>query len=63
MLGFEDAVETFERKGAAAIEEVRDVRLAEAGELSESSAREGAGLDTAEEFEAKQLMKIGEVHR
>lgn len=61
-LGFEDAIEAVERKGAAAIEEVGDVGLTEAGELGEAGSGEMAGLNAAGEFLPKQLMECGEVH-
>lgn len=48
VLGFEDAVETFEREGAFAIEEVGDVRLLEACLICETAAGECAALDAPE---------------
>lgn len=59
----EDAIETVEREGSLAVEEVRDVGLAKAGLLSEARAGEGVVADAADEFEAKVLVQIGEVHR
>ena len=59
----EDAVEAVKREGTFAIEEVRDVGLTEACLASEAGSVEGAFLDAAEEFEAKELVEILKVHR
>ncbi len=59
----EDAIETVEREGSLAVEEVRDVGLAKACLLGEARTGEGVVADTADEFEAKVLVQIGEVHR
>ena len=62
VLGGEDAIETLEREGAFAIEEVRDVGLAKAGLLGEPGAGEDVGVDATDEFEPKALVEVGEVH-
>lgn len=62
LLGGEDAIKAIEREGAAAVEEVRNVGLAEAGELGEAGSGEGAGLDAAREFLTEEFMEIGKVH-
>jgi hypothetical protein len=59
----EDAVETFEGKGAFAIEEVGNVGLLEAGLLGEAAAGEGTAFDAAKEFDAEELMQVLKVHR
>ena len=55
-LGGKDAIEAFEREGAAAVEEVRDVGLAEAGELGEAGSGEGTGFDATGEFQAEEFV-------
>ncbi len=62
VLGGEDAVETVEGEGPFAIEEVRDMCLAEAGLLGEARAGEGVGVDAPEEFNPEVLVEVGEVH-
>ena len=62
LLCLKHPIEAFERQGAAAIEEVRDVSLAKAGLLSESGAGESTCLDAANEFQTEQFVKIGKVH-
>lgn len=63
LLGGEDAVQAFEGEGAAAVEEVRDMGLLEAGELGEAGAGEDAGLDAACEFLTEEFVEVCEVHR
>jgi hypothetical protein len=58
----EDTVEAFEREGALAIEEVRDVRLLKAGLLGKTAAGESAAFDTSKEFKSKELVKVLKVH-
>lgn len=62
VLGGENSVEAVEREGSLAIEEVRDVSLAEAGLLSEARPGEGIAVDAADELEPKPLVEIGKVH-
>lgn len=63
VLSGEDAVEPVEREGALAIEEVRDVCLAETRLPSETGAGEAAEFDATEKFETEELVEILEIHR
>ena len=46
-LRLKDAIQAFEREGATAIEEVRDMRLAKSGELREAGSGQNSDFDAA----------------
>jgi len=62
VLRVEDAVHRIEGELAAAVQEVGEVGLAEAGLPREERNAEGAALDSADEFEAEALVDLGNGH-
>jgi hypothetical protein len=58
----EDTVEAFEREGALAVEEVRDMSLLETGLLGETAAGESTVFDTPKEFKSQEFVEILKVH-
>jgi hypothetical protein len=62
-LSREDTVESVEGERTLAIQEVGDMRLAEAGLPSEASSSESAEFNAVDQFEAEVFVKILKIHR
>lgn len=58
----QDAVESFERKGAFAVEEIGDMGLLKACLLGEPTACKYAAFDASKEFDAKEFVEVLKIH-